>query len=489
MKHSYKILYANKAIAGLVMAALLAPIPAWHGATASAKESTATKANENAQVNQVSKQTMEKVYRYWPELGSMGTKVFLGGGSRPIYTIRFMKDGLVYADLKIDAETGAVLQLEKRSDTPEADASEAVAREKGEAFLRDMLGDEVSQYRFGNNSSFVRYVNDLPVAGDSYLIQVSDKGQIVQVEAKDAAGRKIDPGAFPKPTEAMDREQAESAFASYMKPLYVGRNQQQELVYRPAFSGSFDARTGKEVDDGSLGSGYTPVQVKAGGKRVTIKTPQEAAQVLEKEWGIKLNGATFEPSDMPKEMLAKNEKEYQTTDDSFRFSTINDQVVHFYLTKASLEEPPNGKISREEALSKAIQFLEPYLDPNVTELQVRDREETKSNPPRPYWEFSMYVSHEGIPVKSQRYMVRVGKSTGAILYFRKDFQDQKLTFPNGKQAISAKAAAEAYLKENPLELEYVYPVENDKISSTPVLVYRLQNRYASVDAFTGKISR
>lgn len=88
--------------------------------------------------------------------------------------------------------------------------TEAIAKKAAEEFLTIMIGNQKQQYRMERvevnkdqmNATvfYQRYVNDIPVTEDGYVIGVGEKGTIRYANANASTGLTMDVSKFKKPT-------------------------------------------------------------------------------------------------------------------------------------------------------------------------------------------------------------------------------------------------------------------------------------------------
>ncbi|XOS91454.1 hypothetical protein ACLMAB_23465 [Brevibacillus laterosporus] len=64
------------------------------------------------------------------------------------------------------------------------------------------------------------------------------------------------------------------------------------------------------------------------------------------------------------------------------------------------------------------------------------------------------------------------------------------TLADASKVISPEEAARIYLKQQPVKLEYAFPVSNNQIVKEPLLVYtHNDNNTGTIDAITGEMSK
>lgn len=140
-------------------------------------------------------------------------------------------------------------------------------------------------------------------------------------------------------------------------------------------------------------------------------------------------------------------------------------------------QPGEKKFSDKEIEAKALEFLQPYLDKSVTELRMFDQHEKMHAFDNETVVF--YRSYQGVPIFNQDYKVTIDIETGAVLGMFLSLTDGTETFADVSKVISPEAATRKYMKQNPLELKYAFPVVNDQIVREPVLTYTFEQEKAT----------
>lgn len=468
-------------VAALTLMSLLSTTPVWAVNGQGAMVAQAAKGTTGANLKGPAAQTLDALYQVMPELKKMEVTVLKPEQKDNLYRVRFKPAGQndIYAWIKIHADTGVIDSLDLAVEAGKAASppSAAQAKESAGAFLKALLGKEFDQYQgevdantaqTWRNVQFKRYVNGLPVEDDRYSLAVNGAGKVIDVRAGEQTKKNHDLKLFPAPEQNADKAKMEQGLARYMQLSYVNNSKGVLMQYKPDFSGYLNAKTWEAVEGVSTRPTYTPVSVTPGGKQVMAKTMEEAAKVAASEFGLDIKGKRFVPSDVPKEMLDENEVEYSTTDGSIRISTVNGRVIHFSRILESTPASAKAVLSAEQAVQKAVQFLQTYLTTDVKEMLYTVREDMNGNPKL---EFSFFLSHQGIPVFGSRCTVSVDLTDGSIHSYRDELRALPAQLPDKASAISAEAAAATLLKQNPPQLTYVYPEQNGKPAVAPVLAY------------------
>ncbi|MDN9011773.1 YcdB/YcdC domain-containing protein [Brevibacillus laterosporus] len=458
-----------------------------------------------------SKKTLAKILSLVPELKELEADVY--GKEDGVYEITFDQKvngkERVYASVELHAGTGRLLGFD--CDTPSGEqtdsTSEEVARQKSAAFLQELIGDELARYKVGPISNndwtsvrYDRYVNNIPVINDYYVVGVNKYGNVTYVNVGKATLNNIGDEGFPAPAQAIPKEEIEKNLTPFMELFYEvdpKKARESKLYYSPNFSSYLDALTGREVEDELQRTKdyYSPIiDVTPGGRQIVAKSSEQVAKVLTEEFHIDVQGMTFtvtqETTDSPQKTYHArlNEKNIEVY-------TVNDLLSGFQVRKEIevLNEiqhdntPANARITVQEAEKKAITFLQPYLNQQVKQLKIKRGEYFMTS--KYAYSFSFYVIHDGIPAIDQQYLVNVDGRTGEIVNFMDYFSEPLTKLPNKREAVSKEAVAKEYLTYNPLVLHYLFPTKNGQMASRPMLVYMPNDVFAGrwIDAFSGKM--
>ncbi|AKF92787.1 YcdB/YcdC domain-containing protein [Brevibacillus laterosporus] len=458
-----------------------------------------------------SKQTLDKLFILVPKLKDLDAKVY--GKEDGIYEITFYQKingkERLYASVELYAETGGLLGYEndmlnrEQTDPP----SEEVAKQQSAAFLQVLLGKDFKKYKASKTSkdnswdavTYTRYENEMPVFLDRYVVGVNAKG-VTYVNAGDTAPLRASSTVFHKPEKILSKEEITKEVASHMELSYRidPASRKPRLVYSLESTGYLDAGTGKEVQgvDSNKTTYSDPIAVTPGGKRVTAKNPEEVAKALADHFHVDVQGAAFTvDTRTPADMKSANETIYESKSGGKRITVyVHDNIIAGFQIRNKVElaseaqhnnQPKNAKISYREAQEKAVQYLQPYLDQSVKALKI-DRNQVRMANSTAY-SFVFLPVHDGVPVTNQTYLVNVDGQTGEIVNFMDGFDKLHAPFPDKKLAISKEAAAEAFLKQYPVQLGYLFPMENNKLLAKPLLVYSLEMIFSSsLDGQTGK---
>ncbi|USG64893.1 hypothetical protein NDK47_22650 [Brevibacillus ruminantium] len=471
---------------------------------------------EEAQLSQPVKQMLEKLYELFPKVKS-ATQTSVNLDYEKVYDIQFQggqdpeKWGMY---INIDRDSGTLLSVGQISSEQPArqemrEPSEAVAKAKAGAFLRDLLGTSFSQYRLDESRMmggksyralrYDRYVNNIKVAEDGYELKIDGDGNVIYLQKDYHIGSNMDIAAFAAPADVLTKKEVEASLAKYLSLEYSpsGTNGTYDLIYPNHSIVYLDAKSGQEVKTvKTFGKKLSPaIPVKPGGKKVMAKTAEEAVAALA-QFGVQAKGAVLTKraageSGRPGEII------YEARADGryLRVTTAEDgRVVGFRvqpLTQAeSHASPEERKLSKTELQEKALVFLQPYLDSGVNELMNEEWEQWL--PPGVILDdggvsegrtIIFTRSHQGIPIQNQRYQVSVDPVTGGITEMSITAIDGTGKFADVSKAISPETAAAVFTKQKQFDLQYVYPIVNGSVQEQPVLVYGPREP----DVLTGKI--
>ncbi|MED1801391.1 YcdB/YcdC domain-containing protein [Brevibacillus porteri] len=464
-----------------------------------------------AEVSPAVKQTLEKLFNLVPELKTMEPKVI--GKEDGVYEIVFYQKEQGkeqrYVSVEMVAATGKIsnYENEKAMNEEAPSPTEEEAKQMSAAFLQALLGDEFKQYQVSQNANndwssvaYTRYENGLPVFLDRYYVGVNSKG-VTYVNTPEGAQPPVSSEAFPKPGTFLSEEEVIAKVASLIELTYSLEKDTGKplLTYSLETTGYFHAETGEDVESvSSHTSRYSDViSVKPGGKKLAARDADEVAKVMAEEFGIDMNGVSFEAD----ERILPDKKGVEGTlykssggTEKIMVYTNNKELTGFQIrgkieTASSTQhdnKPANAKLTYEEAKEKAVQFLEPYLDSSVKELKIDESQIMM--PTSTAYSFSFFALHDGVVVTDQNYLVNVDGQTGQIVNFMDNFMKPIGPFPDLDTAISREEAVKQFLQSHPVELGYILPVEKETLQLRPLPVYSVDTRaYFLLDAISGKL--
>lgn len=497
--------YATKKLMITVgAAALLFSSPLWVTQPQVTVQAAAAKSTQ-PQLSKAAQKTVDRLSKHYPELKNAEKTISRNNQMRDVYHIQFRifsnKERTkvsLYADAKIDANNGTLLSFSARDiprKKPTARPTETMGKEKAPIILKEFICDAIQQYQMDEitidgdgaeavaNVRFVRVVNQIPVKDDFYVVAINGVGELDYINAGDTTGLQMDASKFAAPSGVKKPDEIGKQLEDMLHLSYEQKardiNAGFRPVYSPNFSGYLDARSGAEVESGwTTKNKYgKPITVTPGNKRVFAKTNEEIATAL----------STFIP--LPEGIVFKmtkgapvveGEKEYDAVVGNKKFSvrTMNDRIVYFHV----FENPPKQEVLTEaDAEEKAVAFLQPFVDAEVTKLvpQIINREVGKQT-------FLFFPVHQGIMVGGQTYLVKVDMHTGDVVSASFPVATSHLSYDDASNVVGPEQAVQALLKANPLTLSYVFPSANGRYQATPVLVYEQKERNGRIDAVTGQ---
>ncbi len=469
---------------------------------------------QNGKLSPQADQTLKKLVAAIPALKQASVSMPSETGDE--FELAFRIGERVMAEASIHRNTGT-LRMFQRLDLQGGDqAVDAKTQWKAaEAFVQALLGNDSERYRVVKTSPvvFQAYVNDLPVLGAQITVSVNMQGEIVGCwnigESLPETTR------FPKPEGAYPPEAVEHAIAAAMKLKYVEHaettgtianssvGKEPLLVYSPslvpASTVTMDAVTG-EVRSSFAADYREPVvlSVRSPASPLVVKSKQEAAAWFEREMGVRVEGTPVYEEERTRGI--RREKTYLLGRDH-AYQLITDAQTG-YVTGAVLDGTSgtgdgakNDDVARD-AQQEAVRFLEQFLEPSVTEVQLVFLRKLHEVPNR--IEFGYVRSHDGVPVLRSpssyiTYRVVVDTATGRpVQFYRLEEIEadsgRRLSFPDKAKAIPPEEAARLYVQARPIELAYsLEQGQDDQVR--PVLVYTFDTRSAvpvMINALTGE---
>ncbi|BAU28771.1 hypothetical protein DFP93_13111 [Aneurinibacillus soli] len=282
--------------------------------------------------------------------------------------------------------------------------------------------------------------------------------------------------------------------------------------------GFFDAQTGKSIStmtgeeikqDSFFSAPWKVVQIHPQGNKLVAHSEKEAAEVVSKAFNFDFSQIQLQKHDDPpfsRDGQGDPYLNYSWTNAKDISIHANGEKASGWITSASLdisgENSHPATVSKEEAFATALAFIEKYTGPTAKELDVQYATFGLEQPPawvdkgklpkfvgneqenHHFWFFERY---EGIPVMERLHMVTVDSATGKIISFSLAPYKETLSLPVPKGVISKEKAAESFLQNKKLKLEYVWPSYFDQLAPAPILTYTWEpseNIDDYVDAFT-----
>ncbi len=555
---TFSIWAASPAPAGANEAVVSVPAQASSSAEASSVQifpATEVKLTESQQKN------LDKIYDILPELGKLNVQyitdpeaegrwsVFLGKGSltssgdRPESSAR----------LEFDAGSGELIDFDFHNPqwASEKTPSPEYAKQKAAEFVRQLLGDKADQYKVGENLGYsgsshsddkgnqinwtaasVQFnplIHGVPLLNWGFRVNVDVAGHITGFSQQDSM-QDLSETFFPDPKNAISLEEAERKYAQEVQMKLSYRQQQPlsyrmmgqpaetrpALVYTPNFQGSIDALAGEPVEDLGYVLGQPERRVLTGeGKELVARTPEEGVKLLAEKFGVDMNNMELlrSPEDRIDSQGKRNIKDYtwrtpydlQEDRENPRYVTLHTEADTGKVLSFSLQDEASrgkeGKITLETARQKAVQFVQPYLEPGSVEMElvswssgqfilswVDQSKIDLDQLPVPISHFVFQPLHQGIPVVDRGYSVSVNEVTGKVVSYVQGGLDPAVELPDAQGVVAAEVAKAEYLKTHPLRLVYLWPEWFGQRPPAPNLVYTLEEALGAtyIDALTGK---
>ncbi|MET3291159.1 UNVERIFIED_CONTAM: hypothetical protein ABID98_003729 [Brevibacillus sp. OAP136] len=352
-----------------------------------------------------------------------------------------------------------------------------------EAGAKDLAQFQVNPFLSAPGRGFVvlnRMVDGIPFLADKYTVELDDAGKPLQSAMEQTAVSAQD---FSPSVPAVSDAEAKRFVADRMKLVYTVETT-PHLRYRSTFSGTLDATSGKQWDNGREDvSSAKPIPVVAAGKRMYAHTAEEATELFANEFGIEAKGTVTVQN-------VGAEKEYEWEQGQGKRIRLDVALQTGQLTEWMVIDSDMKKENTEVAQSdndlsyKAVSALAPYLDASIRQLQAAGVRQEGTV--RTYY---FYQQHEGIPIVDRTFSVTFDLGQERVIGMRLGIPDGEVRLPDAKLAISREAAAETYLKTRPLRLVYQMLGEGGQ-QPKPRLVYYIyyhDTPRMDVDAVTGKL--
>lgn len=359
----------------------------------------------------------------------------------------------------------------------EAAASSDSAGEQAASYLRQVVGEESKKYRLMEGLSapeerrfvFARMVKGIPLLADHYIVTLDEQNKGKTLAAKQNRLRVNDERIFPDPSHAISSKQAENILTGMLQLVYMPQSGETRgkslpaIVYRPDISGYVNAMNGQliGIDPDSKQVSGTTLKVVSTGKRLIVKSREEASALLKAEFDIAVDGRPQLDSDTRYDLLG-----YGWRIGGGGYVTLQTRETSGQVIGLAYKNYPSssqtGKKTVAEVAQIAASFLQTYLKPGVTELQIAKTESEKS-----VTRVFFHELYQQMPLIDQAYSVDVDAVTGKVVGFSGDFAKEKGPVAAKQSELSAAKAASQYLKNHPPQLVYIWPSGHD----APLLVY------------------
>lgn len=380
--------------------------------------------------------------------------------------------------------------------------------------------DSRDVYRFVYYPALLNGV-EIETAGTDYGLSVATDhaGHLVEVsyEPIDLQGISV-----PDPKKALAPEAIQKQIFTPDRfdfdYVWDGIDGKPTLEYTIRTSPIYDAMTGKQIDakrgtekeDGKRNATtHKDITIKPQSKPLIAQSAEEAKKVLESLYGAdSMNTlSTYKKNEVDNLIVHYWTEGYDYLDKYV--SLIVDKSTGEVVTtenntyREELEVP----LTKEQALQKAIAFMEPYAE--ATNWQVEIVEPYKAAPMAD-WMIDIYGEglrdhdeeeeegkyvfyfkdlHHGVPIVDTYYRVVVNVLTGQVLQLERSLPINGRTYPVLKPSVTEQQAAEIFAKNIPLKLNYTWVQIYEHKAPHLSLVYTLDmsKGWPSIDALTGKM--
>lgn len=436
-----------------------------------------------------------------------------------VYNRRLKHGESQQADIRIDSKTGALLWYQNNGKGLASHSQKAISESQKEGiaatFLQSMMGEEGSRYQMISRSSemvYQQFLNGIPLLGSEVAIRVDERGKVVQYSASHGAlGLRL--SDLIGPDQAITAEQLQATLREQMRLRYIENLEAVDpdtgeitrtgpmLEYAPAvrFSGavSLNAESGQIIYtsnyDRDTSRGVSPIPVSPQENRTQIKSKQEAAMFFRQVWGLPVESDIQIMEKTRDRGTLKGYKIYSWDGSGGSAMLAADPVTGKVVELSREPKRGNGRLAQEEAQREAVRYLQMYMDPTISEVQVAH---TSYEKVRNLYTFTFMVSYAGIPVVKEpdqdiAYQIAVDGTTGELVAFRKnavpDMASLQKKLPLKEEIITPEQAVTQYVKYNPFSLAY----RREEGRPSPVLVYTQEYRGNQdyrifIDAQTGK---
>ncbi|WP_232697305.1 YcdB/YcdC domain-containing protein [Brevibacillus daliensis] len=436
------------------------------------------------------------------------------------------------ASVEINDKTGEILSLSISQPANQSKA-EAISAEKAkqsaQEFVSEMMGQKLATYRQeqltipnsqnGSQSvTFTRLINGIPFDNDKIIVQVSNEEKVISVNRTTKFDQDIQSKQFPDPTKVITHEKAQKAVQKNASLSLVVNSAQAQLgdkdntvsntvdesqpvlKYVAKYIPIIDASTGKEVEGyGKRIERDSKYSVSGKGEIPILGNQQEAEKIIA-EMGLSTAKNTFSEGTGFYQWKSEDGK-HQIV---LQFDPISKKLSQVSTIQNKPTESTDEKLLREqEAIGKALSFLDNYVDSKQKNLQLYsvstneeavpdwvDQEKLQTAIAKPDVYYLLFrVVDNNIPVENSAYRVSIDAKTGAITGFT--FQPLHTPVTSNLQMnriLSTDKATDQFVKNLEMELVYVWESYQDQKAPAPVLQYRLKgyDKNAYIDAYTGE---
>ncbi|MED1914462.1 YcdB/YcdC domain-containing protein [Brevibacillus sp. NPDC058079] len=432
-------------------------------------------------------------------------------------SLHIWKQGEIATDeIILQRAEKAVLELlgaDKRKQAGSPKLSKAVKKEDPE-----YLTDNSTIYR---SVYYPVELNGLEILGNGLGIYVSTDyaGHILGVSSEllDLKDTKV-----PDPKTALTPEAVKKQFFTPERLglgyVLEGKDAKPGMQYAWMNNAYIDAVTGKQIDfmqgteiagDGKRNpANLKKLTLSPKGEPLIVKSRADGEKVVAGLFDVdtKVMFTEYITEEVDGEFIHSwsDEFGYEHVSISVDASTGAVTSADIFMETKSLPVP----LSKEEALKKAISFIEPYVAKSSTEWQVeifdpykqpkladwmielnegegKEEEDTGTGT----YTFMFYELHDGLPVFDRYYWMMVDIESGQVFTFIANLPEKEGTLPILKPSVTEQQAAEIVAKNLPVKLSYFWPTYNGKQAPFLTLVYTVDKSkgWPYVDAVNGTL--
>lgn len=446
-------------------------------------------------------------------------------------------------NVSLDADTGEILNMSWRSNTPAATKEiipKREAQKTAEQFIQKLQPERFKNlqlqqspaehyYRLPNLDIVHRFYwargeNGLKVDYDGINVSVDAfSGQIVGFNMNWQPEVKLPAAGTPLPAEELAEKATDELGMAliYQVPHrnYTGKSPEAKLIYQlNTRELMFNATNGKAVDTQGKEKDIKDIRMfedipkisgvnnppDPPGQRITSEKAKSTAESFFRSLGIE-GEAEMGGGGSSAGGPFGNQEFWSfgiVSQDSDRHDSGSQVSIHYPASQVGIDQATgrvvnyhkygsetqaatgSPKISREEALAKADAFIKniaPEYSPYLApEKNQVDMYETDNEQ---NYSFNFYRVVNGIPFPQDGIHIGISSDGKIRDYF---CEWHKVSFPAVQNIVAPEKAAGKWLELSPLQPAYFIPREREKTGNQAILVYRPDNDgFSAIDALTG----
>nr|WP_217437897.1 YcdB/YcdC domain-containing protein [Brevibacillus sp. HB1.1] len=341
-------------------------------------------------------------------------------------------------------------------------------------------------------------LNNTWVDKETARVMVDAKGQVVYFQQDKV--KLPTPAEVADPSKTVPLEKATKEWQDKVSMELVYDESAGKLVYVPDQLPTIDALSGEEVPSVYKTTTNETMKIKGTADMGIWRDTKKMEQMLEKDFGLKLNQRTYKN--------VKEDKKYKNSDiDRHEWNASSYQSAWITLdrkTKSPIEFKLDGSVEKElekplthdEAKDIAVQFVEKYLLSKEQAFSVKETSLIENLPGwadqnlvRPISSFAFHPEIDGIPTKRPLFYMEVDAKKGNVVLVQvNDLPSMPATISKDG-IVKDEKAKDAYLKEANLRLAYWYPKVGTHSAKLPELAYlpTADAKSLQIDAATGAV--